>query len=241
MQTIRISLLGHGLFMDTVRSVLEKHFTIVANDPDLFLVANFGRKVSLSELDMGKYINIHASLLPKLKGASPIQTAILFSENITGYTLIKMDDQIDHGPIIASGKVKILPDDDYDSLANKIALASARKLIHIIPDFLNNKIKLRSQDESKTTWTKKITDQDRIISQDEIKNHPQKADARVRALFPKPKAYIILNGKRLIIHRAKIENTRFIPLLVQLEGKKVIFWQDFLRGWRGKNIFPLAN
>ena len=237
MKKIKITLLGHGLFMDTIRDALTKNFKIVVKKPDLYLVANYGRKISGAELSSGKYINVHASLLPKLKGATPIQTAILQGDKTTGFTIIKMDEQIDHGPIIANGKINIAPNDDYCSLAKKIALSSANYLIKIIPNLIKNEIKLRSQDESRATWTRKIVDQDRIISPSELKNNPQKAYARVRALFPKPKAYFFLDDKRLLTHKAKIENNKFVPLLVQLEGRKATTWQEFLRGWRGKKIF----
>jgi len=237
MRKIKITLLGHGLFMDTIRDAIKKNFTIIKKNPDLYLVANYGRKISKQELDKNTYINVHPSLLPKLKGATPIQTAILQGDKITGFTIITMDEHIDHGKIISAGKINIAQGDDYDTLAKKIALVSANNLIKIIPKFINNEIKLRSQDELKTSWTKKISDQDRLISSSELKKNPHQACARVRALYPKPKAYLMLNNKRLLIHKAKIENARFVPLFVQIEGKKIMPWQDFIRGWHGKNIF----
>lgn len=231
---INLTLLGSGPFFETIRHALAAEFNFKSEKPDLFIVANYGRKISKKELAAAKYVNVHASLLPKLKGPTPIQTAILNGLAETGFSLIEMDEKIDHGPIIAQGRVKISSRDDFATLSAKIANAGAEALIQIIPKNLSGGIKPQRQNHRDETWTKKIEDRDRIISREELKKNPQSAERRVRALFPKPKAYLELGAKRLIIHQAKINNHQFRPLVVQLEGKKPIAWQEFTRGWRGK-------
>ncbi len=113
-----------------------------------------------------KTINIHPSLLPKLRGASPIQSALLEDLNETGISLIVIDKEIDHGPIISQEKIKIKPNDTYDTLEPKLADLGVKMLIRDLSLYASNKLKPLPQDHSQATFTRKIEKQDGKINWD---------------------------------------------------------------------------
>ena len=233
---IKIGLLGQGEFFEIIKNGLSEKFIIDDEEPNLWIVANYGKKVSQNVLNQypNRFLNAHPSLLPKLKGATPIQTAIMKNMKFTGFTIIVMDEKIDHGKMLAQEKIAIAKNDTCKTLTKKIARGATENLSIIIPLYLSGKIKAIQQNHHLETWTKKITDKDRIILPNELLKNPSQAYARTRALFPKPKAYLMLGDKRLIIHKAEMRQNKFCPLIVQLEGKKAIKWQEFLRGWKKK-------
>lgn len=196
---------------------------------DLIVVADYGAKIPQSLLDSVKFggLNLHPSLLPKYRGATPVPWQILNQENTSGISIIKMTDQFDCGPIVAQQTVVIKPDDTALLLLQRCFTAGAELLIKILPDFLSGKIKLTPQPiKSPTPYCHRFTKQDGFISWKEFKLSRQtpELDRKIRGLFPWPGVFTQMpNGKTLKLLPDKT---------VQLEGKNPISWQQFLAGYK---------
>ena len=213
----------------------------IANfNPHLIITAAYGKIIPQKILDIPKFgsINIHPSLLPKHRGPSPIQTAILKGDKRTGATIMLMDEKMDHGPIIAQKEIEISSKDNSQTLSKKLSLLSAKLLIETTPLYVENKINPYPQDESKATYTEILTRQDGKIN---WQKNAREIERQIRAFYPWPGSWTIINKKRLKIITAKTakkNNTKAIkakkgwllPIIVQLEGKKPTNWNDFLRG-----------
>ncbi|MFH1601554.1 MAG: methionyl-tRNA formyltransferase [Candidatus Shapirobacteria bacterium] len=175
-------------------------------------------------------INIHPSLLPKYRGPSPAQAAILNQEKITGVTFIKMDALCDHGPILAQFREKILPQDTAGELYQRLFNFASQKLPQIIKKYLAEKIKPRPQNHSQATFTKMIKKEDGCLS---LKEMSKEIDLKRRAYAPWPGIYTKIKidnqEKRLKILKTHLKEGRLIIDQVQLEGKKPISFSDFLK------------
>jgi methionyl-tRNA formyltransferase len=189
-------------------------------------------------------INIHPSLLPKYRGSSPIQSAILNGDAETGVTIIKLNEKIDQGEILAQEKVQILSEDTTISLGEKLFTLGTNLLFKILPKYLNNKIELMPQNQSHyhilkhdSDTTKKFTKQDGFISFNDLKNainptfchsdenqNPSLStliDRKFRAFQPWPGIWTTLqNGKRMLITKCHLENEVLKIDLVKVEGKQ---------------------
>ncbi|MBU4480344.1 methionyl-tRNA formyltransferase [Patescibacteria group bacterium] len=198
---------------------------------DLFIVASYGKIIPQAVLDIPKYntINIHPSLLPRLRGASPLQSAIL-TEDKTGMTIMLMDAEMDHGPILAQKEldtpnwpIKI------DELENVMAEIGGQMLVEIIPKWIKGEIKIQEQDHSKATYINKINKEEAFI---DLNENPEKNYRKILALQNfNPYFFAERNGKkiRVIIKDAKIEEEKLIFTRVLPEGKKEMDYQDFFR------------
>ena len=139
---------------------------------ELGIVASYGKIIPKKIIDNFKFgvLNIHPSLLPKYRGASPIQAAIATGETTTGVTIIKMDEFMDHGPIVSQFKETINPDDSFGTLRQRLFERSAQFLIDLIPNYLNGKITLKEQNHNEATFTKLITKENGFIKPQVIAN-----------------------------------------------------------------------
>ncbi|KKQ95479.1 MAG: Methionyl-tRNA formyltransferase [Candidatus Woesebacteria bacterium GW2011_GWB1_43_14] len=206
---------------------------------DLGIVAAYGKIIPDKVINNCKFgiINIHPSLLPKYRGASPVQEAIKNGDEATGVTFIKMDKEIDHGPIIASFKEKILNTDTTDSLRKRLFKKASKFIIDLIPNYVNKKIKLTPQNHKLGNYTPPLTKKDGFI--DLNKTTPVEAGRFIRAMNPWPISWTLLRLKategqtyRLKILSAHIsENKKLILDEVQLEGKKPVTWKQFKEGY----------
>lgn len=196
---------------------------------DLFIVASYGKIIPKNILDIPKYktLNVHPSLLPKLRGASPIKSAIL-EENETGVTIIQLDEEVDHGPIVAQEKVTIADWPPYDEDLEKIlGQAGGEILGDIIPDWISGKIKAVEQRHVDATYCKKIEKSDGEIN---LEDKPEINLRKIRAYHVWPGAYFFKNDKRVIVKKASIKNDKLVIERVVPEGKKEMSYDDFLRG-----------
>jgi methionyl-tRNA formyltransferase len=172
-------------------------------EPDLIVVVAYGQILPQTILDLPKFgcVNVHTSLLPKYRGASPIQSAILNGETETGVTIMKMDAGLDTGEILSQTHTPILPEDNSQTLHDRLAQLGADLLAQTIPDFIAGKIQPMPQKNSEATHTAKIKKEDGKIdwnlSAQEILN-------RLRAFTPWPGAFTFLNGKMLKIWKAEV-------------------------------------
>lgn len=196
-------------------------------DADLGILASYGEIISPEVINLFPkgILVIHPSLLPKYRGASPVSAAIINGEKETGITIFKMDDKLDHGPIISQFRENIYADDTGESLRNRLFEKSANLLIELIDAYLKNKISLKVQDDSKATFTKIIKKENGKV--DLSKESPDEIIRKLRAFYPWPGIWTVVGGKRLKILKAHIENEKLILDEVQLEGKKPVSWKQF--------------
>ena len=191
---------------------------------DFFVVAAYAKIIPAEILKIPKLgtIGVHPSLLPKYRGATPIQSVILSGESETGVSLYLMDEKMDHGEILATRVWPIANRASYETLMHELAIISADILIKTIPNFINKKNIPTKQDHSQATFTKKFETIDGLV--DLIKDDPVVIDRKVRALNPDPGVYTFMdiNGKsiRSKLLETSIENGQLKLLKVQLDGKK---------------------
>ncbi len=222
--------------------------------PDLIAVAAFGQILRPEVLDLPHYgcLNVHGSLLPRWRGASPIQAAILFGDPETGITIMKMDPGMDTGDVLTQQAIPILPDDTAGTLSDRLSVIGADLLIETLPGYLDGSIHPIPQDVSLATHAPLLKKEDGQL------DFTQAAEAlarRVRAFNPWPGAYTTWQGQMLKILRAHArepvsvdpEKTYIddkLPAIgtpsgllvldeVQPAGKKPMEGVVFLRGARG--------
>jgi methionyl-tRNA formyltransferase len=218
-------------------------------EADLGILAAYGKIIPKFVIFHFKFgiLNIHPSLLPKYRGASPVQSAIIAGDKQTGVSIIKLDEEMDHGPIVSQFIEKIRPDDTTETLRKRLFLLSAQFLIDLLPAYLNNKIKLKNQNHKAATYTKLLTKKDGFIDPKDLKKALQGKKAVyferfIRAMQPWPIAWTQiklkmknekLKIKRLKILKAKLDSNgrALIPEIVQLEGKNPVTWQQFTQGY----------
>ena len=168
--------------------------------PELFIVASYGKIIPKNILDLPKFgsLNVHPSLLPKYRGASPIQAALLNGKKETGITIMLMDEKMDHGPILSSAKCLISETENFSELHNRLAKMGAELLIATMPNFLAGKIKPKEQIHNQASFCKIIQKQDGEInwqkSAEEIYNQ-----WRAYADWPGVYSQLAVNNKQLSI------------------------------------------
>ena len=211
---------------------LDKSFMLHVSSfmPDLFIVAAYSQILSKEILEVPRLgtIGVHPSLLPKYRGASPIQTAILNGDEKTGVSLFLVDEEMDHGAIIANLEFRIQNSEwNYENLNRKLAELGADLLIKTLPDFVGGKITPLPQNEPEATYTKKFSTEDAYIKPQDLEKAENQSgeiaieiDRKIRALNPEPGTWTILNGKRTKILEAKIIDEKLKITKIQIEGKK---------------------
>lgn len=214
-------------------------------EADLGVVAAYGKIIPKEVI--GKFahgiLNVHPSLLPKYRGASPVQAAIAAGDTETGLTIIKMDEKMDHGPIVSRFKEEIKPDDTTESLRDRLFEMSVEFLIELLPNYLNGRIKPKEQDHDAATFTKIINKEDGFIELKDFKDAIEGKNADeinnfIRAMYPWPGAWTLLRlsategqAKRLKIINAHVKDGKLVPEKVQLEGKNEAPWKQFRQAY----------
>ncbi|MFA5931994.1 MAG: methionyl-tRNA formyltransferase [Candidatus Paceibacterota bacterium] len=203
---------------------------------DLFIVVAYGKIIPENILNIPRLgsINIHYSLLPKYRGASPVESAILNGDTETGVTIQKMEYQMDSGPILSEEKVEILPNEKASELRKRLIKLGGELLIKTLPEFIAHNITEIKQDESKATFCKKIKKEDGLI---DLKDDAMKNYNKFRAYAAWPRTFFFQNDKRIIITEAILEDNpidktqgkQFIIKKVLPEGKKEIKYEDFIK------------
>lgn len=198
-------------------------------EAELGILAGYGKMIPefiICNLKFG-ILNVHPSLLPKYRGASPIQAAIAAGELTTGVTIIKLDTEMDHGPIVARFEEEIRPDETTETLQQRLFERSVEVLFQLIPAYVSGKIKIKPQDHTKATFTKILKKEDGFI--DLSKAKPDKAERHIRAMTPWPGTWTMVKpmNKRLKILKAHLENKKLVLDQVQLEGKNPVSWKQF--------------
>lgn len=201
---------------------------------DLFVVASYGKILKQELLDIPKHgtLNVHPSLLPKLRGASPIISAILEDEKKTGITIMLLDAGMDSGPILAQKEIGLTNWPTKASELEKILGTEGGKLLcEIIPKWINGEIKPKEQNHSEATFSKKISKEDGFI---DLNDNAYKNLLKIRAFEKWPGTYFFANRHnkqiRIKITDADIENNELVIKKIIPEGKKEMLYKDFLLG-----------
>ena len=236
-------------------------------NPDLIIVAAYGKIIPKEILEIPKYksINIHPSLLPKFRGPSPIQNAILVGERETGVTIMLMNEKMDHGDILVQTKFQIYPDETTETLTKKIAPISAKLILETIPLWVDGKIKPFEQDETKATYCQLIEREDGHIFWN---SNAQDIYNKYLAFQPWPGIFSVWKKEngilRIKIKKIRLDNNKpdvkygigevfelngeikvkaakgsIILEEVQLEGKNPASIKDFINGYKdfvGSNL-----
>lgn len=213
------------LITEEIRDVLR---TLGQNIPIFFCVVAYGKIMPEEILNMPKLgsINIHYSLLPKYRGASPVESAILNGDKETGVSIQKMIYQMDAGPIIAEEKINISKDEKASDLRKRLIKIGGELLIKTLPDFIEGKTNEIIQNENEATFCKKIKKEDGLI---DLNDGAEKNYNKFRAYAHWPRTFFFKNEKRIIITDVTLENEKFIIKKVLPEGKKEIKYEDFLK------------
>jgi len=181
---------------------------------DLSIVVAYGKIIPEKILAQSIFINVHYSLLPKYRGASPVESAILNGEKETGVTIQKMIYKLDAGPILAQKKTEIGSAETALELKKRLIKLGAEMLVKILrtADW-----KETQQDESQATYAKKITKADGEI---DLRDDPVKNYNKFRAYVERPRTFFMKDGKRVIITDAALENGKFLIKKIITEGSK---------------------
>ena len=240
----------------TLKNNQEEYEYLKNIDADMCLVIAYGQIIPESFLNLTKkgFINIHASLLPKYRGAAPIQRAIMNLEKKTGISIMKINSQLDEGPVCKSYEIDINEKDSSDDLSEKLSNLAVEKILDDIDDILDDKAKFKDQDHSKATYAKKINKKESSIDW----NTPAKSViAKINGLNG---AHFIFQGARYKILKAELNNLSGAPgeiigdsleiackeksikvMMIQREGKKPQNTPEFLLGSQIKKGLFLSN
>lgn len=242
---------------------------IIELNPDIIITCAYGQIIPKELLEYPKYkcINIHASLLPKLRGGAPIHKAIINGYDKTGITIMYMDEKMDSGDIIYQEEIKIEDSDNVGTLFDKLSILGSKMIIKILPDIINGNIKPIKQNENEVTYAYNISREEEQLdfnkTSREVFNH-------IRGLNPWPVSYSILDDKKVKIYESKIGNSdkkgqpgeiiniykdsigvktmdgEILIYELQFEGKKKVFTKDYLNGLQDKKsligkVFKQSN
>lgn len=196
-------------------------------NPDLIVVAAFGQILKKDVLDLPKYgcINIHASLLPRWRGAAPINAAILAGDEETGVTIMKMDVGLDTGPMLAMKKIRIRRDDTAGSVFQTLSTLGANLLIETLPDYLSGTLMPTPQPDEGTTYAPMLKKQDGFL---DFTHTAVELERRVRAMNPWPGAWFEWNGNVLKVARASVSEAKGLSIgsRFTVEGRPAIMSAD---------------
>ena len=227
----------------------EEEFNFFKNlNPDIVVVVAYGQLIPKKILDLPKkgFINIHASLLPKWRGAAPIQRAIMNLDREIGVSIMKIVEKLDSGPVIKKIKIDINSYDSSDKILKSLSKIGAENIVSTLDDIFSNKAKFIEQDHTIATYAKKIKkDECKIDWRENAKN----IIGKINGLNPNPGAWFEYKKKRYKIWQASLAKKKGLPgtildnnftiackdqsieiIEIQREGKNKLLLKDFLLG-----------
>jgi len=191
---------------------------------DTIVVAAYGLLIPEPVLERALWLNVHPSLLPRWRGAAPIERALMAGDEETGVTIIELVQELDAGPIAAQRAFRVEPDDDFGTVSARAAELAAELLEEALPE-----PELRPQPSEGVTYAEKIGPADREL---DWSRPPQELLNRIRALSPHIGARGELHGRPVTIWRARVEGGQLVPVEVQPDGRRRMSYDEFLRGLR---------
>ena len=228
-------------------------------DADLAIVVAYGQIIPNAILNLTKkgFINIHASLLPKWRGAAPIQRSIINLDKQTGITIMKINNKLDSGPTCNSYKIDISNNENAEIISNKLSLLGAEKILDNIDNILNDEIEFKEQNHADATYANKIEKSEGKI---DWNNKAENIIGKINGLYPSPGAWFIYKGERFKILKAEISerkgkagivldeyyevacNNKSIKILeIQRQGKRPQKINEFMLGSQIKVGSNLSN
>jgi len=228
-------------------------------DADLGIVVAYGQIIPNEILNLIKkgFINIHASLLPKWRGAAPIQRSIINLDKQTGITIMKINNRLDSGPIFNSYKIDISNNENAEIISNKLSLLGAEKILDNIDNILDDEIEFKEQNHADATYANKIEKSEGKI---DWNNKAENIIGKINGLYPSPGAWFIYKGERFKILKAEISegkgkpgiildkyfkvacNNKSIKILeIQRQGKRPQKINEFMLGSQIKEGSNLNN
>ena len=245
---------------NTLKDNKEEYEYIKRLNADLAIVVAYGQIIPKTFLSLTKkgFFNIHASVLPKWRGAAPIQRSIMNLDEEVGISIMKIVEELDSGPISNIYKIKLDHDENAQEISEKLSLLAAEKILDNVDDILEDKAKFTEQDHAKATYAKKIDKTEgRVNWNDEALN----IIGKINGLFPTPGAYFNFNGERYKILKAAIgngigkagevlsskleiacNNKQSIKILeIQRQGKKSQKIEEFMLGSQIKKGSVIKN
>ena len=227
-------------------------------NPDIIITCAYGQIIPKELLDFPKYkcINIHASLLPKLRGGAPIHKAIIDGYDKTGVTIMYMDEKMDSGDIIYKEEVKIEDSDNVGTLFDKLSNLGSKMIIDVLPNIISGNINPKKQNEEEVTYAYNITREEEKI---DFNKTSREVFNKIRGLNPWPVSYSTLDDKKVKIYESKIGNSNkngipgeiiniykdsigvktidgeILIYELQFEGKKKVLSKDYINGLQDKN------
>ena len=188
---------------DSLKENNEEYNFLKLLNPDLVIVVAYGQLIPKNYLSLSKhgFINIHASLLPKWRGAAPIQRSIMNLDKETGVSIMKIVEKLDAGPVMMQEKINITSEMNAEDLSNKLSDLSSKLILECIDEIEGGKAKFIDQDEQKATYAKKINKEEGKINWD---NSAENILAQINSLLPNPGAWFSFMGERYKILKASI-------------------------------------
>ena len=204
--------INHNILVIQPKRIKEEYEEIIALEPDIIITCAYGQIIPKELLDYPKYgcINVHASLLPKLRGGAPIQRAIMNGYKKTGITIMYMEEKMDSGDMIEQEQIEILDTDNYKTLHDKLSKLGSELLIKTLPNILSGNINPIKQNEEEVTYGFNISKEDEKINFSKSKNEIYN---QIRGLDGFSGAYCIFAGKRLKVWKSKVTDNHFSNLL----------------------------
>jgi len=195
-------------------------------NPELIVVAAFGQILKKDVLDLPRFgcINVHASLLPRWRGAAPINAAILHGDEETGVTIMQMDVGLDTGPMLAKRSIRLAPDDTAGSVTESLSHLGADLLIETLPDYLAGKIIAQPQPQEGGTYAPMLKKEEGKL---DFTRDVHELERQVRAFNPWPGTFMDFDGTSLKIHKAHVEEEK------ATEGQRLIYQDQPAVGARG--------
>jgi methionyl-tRNA formyltransferase len=257
---VKVTALKHGIEVvqpEKIKNNLELRERLEKIAPDAILVVAYGRIIPQWMLDLPRFgnINLHGSLLPKYRGAAPIQWAVANGETVTGVTTMVLEAGLDTGPMLLARSVPVAEEETSEDLFVSLAAIGAELMVETLAGLQDGTVKPVEQDHSLATLAPILTREDGLI--DFARTAKQSYD-RWRGFQPWPGAHTTLRGKKLIVHRMKVAEGVSVPagellvtgerlivgcgggtalelIEVQMEGKKRMAAAEFLRGYQVKS------
>ena len=173
---------------------------------DIAIVVAYGQIIPKEILSLTKkgFINIHASLLPKWRGAAPIQRSIMNLDKQTGISIMKIDEKLDTGPVCNFYKLNIMNHDNAEAISDKLSAIAAEKILDNIDEILEDKIKFKEQAHEEATYAYKI---EKLEGKIDWNNSAESIIGKINGLYPNPGAWFIYNGERYKVLKAEISNS----------------------------------
>ena len=258
MSPVKELALKHNIKVLQPKKLKNEYQDIIDLNPDVIITCAYGQILPYELLSYPKYktINVHASLLPKLRGGAPIQRAIMDGYKKTGVTIMRTEVGMDDGDMISSYEIEIKDDDTYETLSSKLSIVGKELLIKTLPSIFDGTCKYIKQNEDEVTFAKIIKKEDEYLSFDDTTINIYN---KIRALSPEPCCYFNLNNGRVKIYNAKIGNFKassygkitniskeglgistndgeIVITKLQFPGKKVMEFKDYLNGIKKEDL-----